>query len=284
MRWPEPYQNHLRLKSEGGYAGFFVNQDREMLTEWLEKSLSWFQRYRYMNTAAEQKTDRILTYNATTALSCYLGDAPNRNRWLNLSAVSYEGLRGEDFAALVWDAGPRTLRVALYNFAECELHGSMRVWRLEHGNYRLRAGVDRDDNGFIDETTGQQLLELQRHCAIPLHLSPGVVTIIELEQQERLDPIRSRADLALSIQDGSVCVHNIGGSAAEGFRVVVRRGDEIVDSVEIRSLEAPLDLHPRSQIVAFDAPLRNGDLIEVDPDCRISEITEDNNQTRIEPK
>lgn len=281
VRWPEPYQDYLREKSEGGYAGFFVNQDREMLTEWLEKSLSWFQRYRYMNTAAEQKTDRILTYNATTPLSCYLGDAPNRNRWLNLGAVSYEGLRGEDFAALVWDASPKTLRVAFYNFADPDLKGVMRVWRLEHGNYRLRVGVDRDDNGFIDEATGQQLLELQRHSAIPLNLPPGVVTILEFEQQEQLDPIRSRADLALSIQEDAVRVHNIGRQAADGFRVVIRRGDQIVDSVEIGTLDAPLDLHPRSEFVPFEAPLQSGDLIEVDPDDRIPEITEDNNQIRI---
>jgi hypothetical protein len=282
VRWPEPYQNHLRLNSESGYAGFFVNQDREMLTEWLEKSLSWFQRYRYMNTSAEQKTDRILTYNATTPLSCYLGDAPNRNRWLNLSAVSYEGLRGEDFAALVWDAGPKTLRVAIYNFADEDLEGAMRVWRLEHGNYRLRVGVDRDDNGLIDQSTDQQLLELQRHSAIPLNLPPGVVTIIELEQQERLDSIQTRADLALSIQDGTVRVHNIGSRAAEGFRVVVRRGDEIADSVEIRSLEAPLDLHPRSRPVPFEKPIQSGDVIEVDPENQIPEITEVNNQIQIE--
>lgn len=282
VRWPEPYQNYLREKSEGGYAGFFVNQDREMLTEWLEKSLSWFQRYRYMHTEAEQKTDRILTYNATTALSCYLGDAPNRNRWLNLGAVSYEGLRGEDFAALVWDAGPRTLRVAFYNFADRPLTGAMRVWRLEHGNYRLRTGVDRDDNGFVDETTSQQLLELQRHSAIPLDLPPGVVTIVEIEQQQRLDPIRTRADLALSFRDGTVRVHNIGSSTAAGFRVVIRRGEQIVDSVELRSLEAPFDLRPRWQVVPFERPPRIGDVIEVDPDHLILEITEDNNQIRID--
>ncbi len=284
VRWPEPYQAHLRANSEGGgYAGFFVRQDREMLVEWLEKSLSWFQRFRFMNTAAEQKTDRILTYNATTALSCYLGDAPNRNRWLNLGAVSYEDLRGEDFAALVWDAGPKTLRVALYNFADRELTGKMRVWRLEHGNYRLRAGLDRDDDGFIDKTNTEQLVELRRFSAIPLKLTPGAVTILEFEQKERLDPkFRQRADLALSLDGNDVRVHNIGGAEAADFRVIVRRGGEIVESARIATLAAPLDLHPRSASVPFKLSLKRGDAIEVDPDDRVPEITEHNNRLLVE--
>ncbi len=158
----------------------------------------------------------------------------------------------------------------------------MRVWRLEHGNYRVRVGVDRDDNGFIDETTSQQLLELQRHSAIPLNLPPGVVTIIELEQQERLDPIRTRADLALSNQEGAIRVHNIGSQAADGFRVVIHRDQRIVDSVEIRAIEAPLDLRQRSQAVPFEVQVKAGDEIEVDPENRIPEITENNNRIQID--
>ena len=281
VRWPEPYQTRLRRSADNGYAGFFANQDRDMLTGWLEKSLSWFQRYRHMNTAAEQKTDRILTYNATTPLSCYLGDAPNRNRWLNLGAVSYEGLRGRDFAALVWDADSTTLRVALYNFTDRKLSGLLRVWRLEHGEYHLRMGVDQDDDGGIDYSASEQQLELQRHSSITLNLAPRVTTVMELKQTKRLAPIRSRADLALSHQDGSVRVHNIGARDAENVRVILRRGENVVDAVEINHLAAPRDLHPRSRIVRFAAPLQQGDLVETDPADLIPEITESNNRLRI---
>ncbi len=279
--WEEPYTSHLREKLSGlqsGYAGFFVNQDQVLLERWLSDSLTWYRRYRYMTTAAEQKTDRILTYRATTAISCYLGDAPNRNRWLNLTAVSYEGLKGEDFAGLVWEAGPRSLRVALYNFREEEVRGRMRVWRLEPGRYRVEAGPDLDDDGRFEEAASQATRTLQRYSAIPLALPPRQVTVVRVEQLQALGGLRRRPDLALSRGDsGSVRVHNIGSVEAEEIRVELRRGDRVVGSRIIDRIEAPLDLHPRRVTVSFEG-VRAGDVIVVDPDDRIPEITEHNNR------
>ena len=248
FRWPEPYHSHHRKQySEpgSGYAGFFVNKDRALLDKWLSDSLSWFQRYRHMNTAAEQKTDRVLTYNATTALSCYLGDAPNRNRWLNLGAVSYEGLQGKDFAALVWDAGPKKLQVAIYNFADRDRTGRMRVWRLQHGRYRVRTGPDHDDDGSLDEAVTERQLELQRYSAIPLKLRSRQVTVVEVEQLEQLDDIRNRADLAVSPLDTQLDgdtltarIHNIGNRPAKDVRVVLMRGEAIVAAKVIPRIAA----------------------------------------------
>ena len=283
--WEKPYASHLREKLSGpksGYAGFFVNQDRSLLERWLSDSLTWYRRYRYMTTAAEQKTDRILTYRATTAISCYLGDAPNRNRWLNLTAVSYEGLRGEDFAALVWEAGPRSLRVALYNFREEEVEGRMRVWRLEPGRYRVETGPDRDDDGHFEEASSRTAT-LQRYSAIPLTLPPRQVTVIRVEQLQALGDLRRRPDLALSQADsGRVRVHNIGSVEAAAVRVDLRRGDRVVESRIIGKLEAPLDLHPRRVAVTFEKA-RAGDVIVVDPEDRIPEIAEHNNRLVLAP-
>ena len=240
--WEEPYRSHLQKKlsdPESGYAGFFVNQDRALLERWLSDSLSWYRRYRYMTTAAEQKTDRILTYRATTAISCYLGDAPNRNRWLNLTAVSYEGLRGEDFAALVWEAGPRSLRVALYNFREEEVSGRMRVWRLDPGRYRVQTGPDLDDDGRFEEAASRTAT-LQRYSAIPLNLPPRQVTVVRVEQLQAFGGLRHRPDLAVSqAASGRVRVHNIGSVEASEIRVDVRRGHRVVESRIIGKLEAP---------------------------------------------
>jgi len=148
--------------AESGYPAFFLQKNPALLNKWLDDAAYWFGRYPHMNTAAEQKTDRILTYNASAPISCYLGDAPNRNRWLNFTAVSYEGLRAEDFAALVWDAGPSVLRVAVYNFSEKPLSGQLRVWRLDHGQYRVTTGPDANDDGEIDTPASDASMTLQR--------------------------------------------------------------------------------------------------------------------------
>lgn len=286
LRWPEPYHSyHLKQYSEAGsgYAGFFVNKDRALLDKWLSDSLSWFQRYRHMNTAAEQKTDRVLTYNATTALSCYLGDAPNRNRWLNLGAVSYEGLQGKDFAALVWDAGPKKLKVAIYSFADRELTGRMRVWRLQHGRYRVRTGPDHDDDGSLDESVAEQQLELQRFSTLPLKLPPRQVTVVEVEQLDQLDDIRNRADLALSPLDTrlegetlTASIHNIGNQPAASVRVVLKRDGKAIADQTIARIDAPRDAKPRVIKLRFNN-VKPGDVLQVDPTNDVPEIAEHNN-------
>ena len=287
--WGEPYQEKVRRKYSGpssGYAGFFLTKDRGMLEQWLKDSASWFGRFRYMNADAEQKTDRILTLNASAPISCYLGDAPNRNRYLNFTAVSYEGLRGGDFAALVWDAGPEALRVAIHNFTDKPLAGRMRVWRLDHGRYKVGIGPDADDDGRIDEGAARETVaELARYSAISLDLPPHRTTVVRAEQVERLDDLLARADLAVSAldmrreADGTVAVqvHNIGAKAASDVRVALQRGGKTIREVTIPRIDAPNDLRPRMTPVRFRDALA-GDVIMVDPENAIPEIAEHNNR------
>jgi len=287
VTWPEPYQQKMRAAFNSGYAGFFLTKDRAPLERPLADSVAWFSRFRHMNTAAEQRTDRVLNYDATTPISCYLGDAPNRNRWLNFTAVSYEGLRGEDFAGLVWDAGPSELRVAIFNFNEKPITGLLRVRRLDHGQYRVRLGPDADDDGVMDTAKEEYTAPLQRYASITLNLPPRQVTIVNVEQLEQLDDILDRADLAISTIDAIaaadglvVKVHNIGAKTASNIVVTHSREGHVLAAQTIAQIEAPFDLHPRSVEVLFTAT-RAGDIIDIDPDGRIPEIAEHNNHLAI---
>jgi hypothetical protein len=294
IRWEAPYQERMRArfsKPASGYAAFFLNKDRGLLEQWLADSLSWYGRFRHMHTAAEQKTDRVFTFNASTPVACYLGDAPNRNRWVRYNAVSYEDLRGEDFAALVWDADEERLRVALYNFADRPLTGRARVWRLDHGRFRVRVGPDADDDGNMDAAVEDRTMELQRFAAIPLTLPPRQVTILQAEMVERLDDIRGRPDLALSereveVKDGvlSVTVHNIGAAPAEADAAVLDADGRVVARQSLGRLEAPLDLEPRRKTFAFRLPAgpHKGWRLVLDPDGKVPEICEDNNVVALE--
>lgn len=288
VTWDDEHQSQLRESYNGpgaGYAGFALNQDRELLMHWLEDSASWFGRYRHMHTAAEQRTDRVLTYNASTPLACYLGDAPNRNRWINYTAVSYEGLRGEDFAALVWKAGDDQLRVAIYNFTDRPLQGAMRTWRLDHGVYHITTGLDRDDDGAMDQPSAEDTATLMRGSTLPLNLAPRQVTIINVNQTQPLDDILTRADLALSsreiVIDGDTVrgtVHNIGAAPAEAIVVALDEGGNVLARQTLGVIEPPLDLKPRRIDFTLDAPgcVR----VVVDHDQRVAEIYEDNNTVR----
>lgn len=288
VAWDEPYRQILAERVKGGYAGFFLHQDREMLMQDLRDSAAWFGRFRHMDTAAEQKTDRILTYRATVPLAAYLGDAPNRNRWLMFNAVSYEGLQGEDFAALVWQAGPDRLKVALYNFRDQELRGGMRVWRLDHGRYRVITGPDLDDDGQRDRTATTHAQILHRHATIDLALPPGEVTIVEVEQLEQRPAITTRPDLALSplstrlTPDGAlVTVHNIGSVDARSTRLELHREGQVVARLDVPALKAPLELVPRSITLRFPEA-KQGDSLYLDPDDKLAEISESNNALVLE--
>ena len=293
VEWPDPYQAILRgriARPEHGYAGFFLHKNRAYLKHWLETSASWFSRFPHMDTAAEQKTDRVLTYKASVPLSCYLGDAPNRNRWLNFTAVSYEGLRGEDFAGLVWDAGSDRLKLAVYSFAERPLHGVIRTWRLDHGRYRVRIGHDIDDDGWIDVPVEDRVVLLQRFAPISVTLPARQVTVVQIEQIAKLDDITQRADLALSPLDihftgydeVAVTLHNIGARGGHNVRVNHMRGGRAIASQTVERLDAPLDLHPRTVVLRF-AGARLGDQVHVDPDDEIAEIAEHNNFLTLGP-
>lgn len=295
IQWDTPYQQRMQKafsEPRSGYAGFYLTKNRSCLDAWLSDSVSWYSRSGYINTCAEQKTDRVYTFNATTPIACYLGDAPNRNRWLRNTAVSYENLRGEDYAALVWDSTADNLRVALYNFRETPLSGLIRLWRLDHGRYRVRVGPDANDDGVMDTAATDRTAELQRYSAIPVTLPPKQVTIVQAEQIERLDDIRTRADLALSKREVTLngrqltaVAHNIGILPVADVQAAVLDADgKTVARQSLGELAAPLDLIPRTKsftITLPSAPGRGWQLV-LDPDNAVPEIYEGNNRIALD--
>jgi hypothetical protein len=123
---------------------------------------------------------------------------------------------------MVLDAGDDRLKVAVYSFADEPMEGGLRVWQLGHGRYRIAVGPDADGDDALDRPVEAREMELQRYSRVAITLQPGAVTLIEIEQMERLKPIFDRPDLALSpldtvVEDGAVrgVVHNIGHAPVE---------------------------------------------------------------------
>lgn len=300
--WKEPYLKDLAgdpgfarhrdalLASEAGRTGyikFVLTGDKSVLVNELQTVLDQYQRFAHMYTAAEPFTDRVyMTHDAVAY--CYLGALTTRNYWAQNHAVSYEGFGG-NHAALVYQATPDRLKVALFNFADAPVKGKLRVWRLDHGTYRTQIGPDVDDNGALDSVESDRVLELQRYSALDVLLPPRRLTLIECSRMEALDDIRGRADLALSPldtrreTDGSVRVrvHNIGRAPASDVRVVLLRGDARIAEQRIARIDAPLDLSPRVVIVRFN-DARRGDEVVVDPENAIPEIAEHNNRLALD--
>jgi len=268
----------------GGYSAWRLTGDKKYLGPALEEALTEWQRFGHMYTAAEQFTDRVSLETFEEVFNCYLGSFASRYRFTHNFAVSYEGL-GADFAALVGPCNNRSLKVALVNFARKDLVGRMRVWRLDHGRYKVRVGPDANDDGELDRVEKEELMVLRRYSPIALRLPRRRQTLIEVEQVEALDDIRDRADLALSAMDtllgadGSVKVrvHNIGSKTAGGIEVAHVREGKTLASRTVATLEAPVDLMPRVRVVTF-MDVRPGDVIVVDGEDAVPEIAEHNNR------
>jgi hypothetical protein len=248
-------------------------------------------RWRDMYTEAHQFTDRVFPSLVERASVAHLGGFCRRNKYNPTLAVSWEGL-GPDYGALVLVNQPERLKVAVYSFAERPLSGKMRVWALEHGRYHLTVGPDANGDSQIDKASPIRRAELTKGDAIDVTLPPGAVTVIELQQEARLAPVTERADLAIAAREvqpqGNTLrgtVHNIGSAdAADAVVAVVDAAGRTVARQSLGRLPAPVDLVPRRLPFILSLPRRSekGWKLVLDPDRRVPEIYEGNNQVALD--
>ncbi|MBT5712277.1 hypothetical protein HOI71_14625, partial [Candidatus Poribacteria bacterium] len=245
-------------------------------------SLSDAARWPDMYTTAHQFTDRVFPDIQSHASQAYLGGHMRRNRMHPTLAVSWAGF-GSDYAALVRENGRDHLRVSVYSYADEPTRGRMTVWALDHGVYDLAAGTDGDSAGG----RGTRRVELAKGESVAVTLPPGEATTIELTQVARLDSVFARADLAvaereLRVEDGHVHarIHNIGAAPAADVLVALvdSEGSQVGEPATV-SLEAPLDLRPRSVDVKLRLPPTptHGLRVAIDPANTVPEIYEGNN-------
>lgn len=245
-----------------------------------------------MYTTAEQFTDRVFPSVLEDASVSYLGGFTRRNKFNPAQAVSWEGY-GTDYAALVTVNRRDHLKALVYSYAAAPMRGRMRIWALVHGCYRLTVGPDADGDMQADGTERSETLELARAEAVELTLPPRQVTVVELRQVARLDPIFARADLALAAREVEVAgaevkgvVHNVGAAdAPEAVVAVTDAGGRVLARESLGPLAAPLDLAPKRRpfTLRLPGPPGPGWKLAVDPERRVPEIYEGNNEVPLGP-
>ena len=172
-----------------------------------------------MYTLAEPANDRVEPHLLRWASAAYLGSYTERSKFNPMLAVSWEGF-STNYAALVFNHRKDSLSVAVYSFNSIPVTGAMRIWELEHGNYQVKIGSDRNQDFVIDSFTSISTNELAKGDTVGLTLPPQQVTMLVLTQLSELDSIFDRADLAWAAREISVSnnivtgiVHNIGARA-----------------------------------------------------------------------
>ncbi len=238
-------------------------------------------RGRRMYTIVDAHKDRVYPWGRYLLPWMYCGgnalDGRGSGPWPTI-AVSWERA-GYDFAALVHEAKPDSLRLTAYNFADARTV-LMRVWRLVPGPYRLTT------QPAVGEAATQEV-ELHRGARVPLSLPARAGLQVSLELLGTGDWSPERPDLALSrlegasVEDGklTVIVHNVGSRDAPACKAALYAADQLLGEAEVPAIEAPLDFVPRTAEVSFKlAGNVTGDLrVVVDPSDEVAEIAEENN-------
>lgn len=254
-------------------------------------SLYAAQRWPDMYTETHIYNDRIFMPIGRYPATAYLGGYSYRNRYVPANAVSWEGF-GTDYGALVTTHRPDHLEAMVFNFRDAPMEGTMRIWALRHGVYRIETGLDADGDNRMDVPLATGERELARADGVPLTLAPRSVTAVRITQLKELDDITARPDLALAAreikwEDGALSgvIHNIGSKPVERVTIGVRDGDGTLRArAELGALAAPNDLQPKRLSFVIKLPAKPDGRWQVmlDPENTLLEIYEGNNSARFD--
>lgn len=241
----------------------------------------------YLNTTTEQSGDRIRQHKWLSDFM-YLGGEPgSRGRTYPLFCVSYEGF-SRQIAGLVIDGERDLLRWVGYNFEPEPQRGKLRVWRLDPGIYRVRMGLDTNDDDRIDLLHEETQMALKRYETIPVELPSRKCYLVEAKLVSRDVPLYDRCDLAVTHEDASrqgrtltVVAHNLGSKPTGPFTVSVAdaTGRKLAEQRHA-GLDGVLDLQAkRAQFTFGDMQARGA--LRVTLTGPGKEITDANNVTEI---
>ncbi len=263
---------------------------REYLVACLQEIAAEFERWRWLLTEAEPYTDRIPVPGTTLLRYMFLGGDCAGKTHVPRLGVSWEK-GGTDFAAFVLQNDFTALKVLLYNFHDRPLPLGMRVWKLEHGLYEVSGGADANKDDTADRPQ-RRLMELGRYALIPLLLPARQTYVVHITQKQKLDPLESRADLAICPEDiekigeksWRLTIHNIGAAPAENILVcVMDKKGRLLEKHIIPRLEAPADVRPKTATICVQAAGQPPFQIVLDPENDIPEIYEGNNRAIVGP-
>ena len=171
-------------------------------------------------------------------------------------------------------------------------------WEFEPGaKYKLRYGVDEDDNESIDKALEERdFVYQQRGQSIPIKVEPRVNYVIEIELLQRgrpaglyPDPAVCAEDINYDAQRGMVTatIHNVGSRPVQNLTVDFYQGDpqsggKKIGSQTIASLDAPIDLEPRTETLSvshkIEGPAQDIYVVIDAPNAITDEITTFNNK------
>ncbi|MGD0341643.1 MAG: hypothetical protein ABSA76_08055, partial [Bacteroidales bacterium] len=191
-------------------------------------------------------------------------------------------------AIFIPDANRTKINVIAYNLDDKPVSADMTVWDVNPGKWRIRQGIDLNDDQSIDSAATESIIDLKRGESVNLHFAPGKYSIVSLELVEPSEKgYWELPDLGIGPDDVKingnqviVRVHNIGAVASEETLMEIRDAKgAVAATVRVPPLEAPLDLKPRWKdiiIPVADGTDLSSGTVQIDPERKTGQISQKN--------
>jgi len=198
---------------------------------------------------------------------------------------------GADLARMVEYSGNDGFKVSMYSFDALERMATVRLYRLDAGEYAVKVSTDSDGDGVYEQASYEKTARLDRFGRLSFPIPPQIRSRVEVSQLSR-DPLPGELpDLAINARDIvrdrnslEITVHNLGNAASGPFTVSAfdGKGTEL-QSVRVESLDSPSDFLPRMATVKLDTIPQNDSIsIKVGIDNGGREIFTENNAVNVE--
>ncbi|MBN1107153.1 MAG: hypothetical protein JXA55_00220, partial [Bacteroidales bacterium] len=266
--------------------------DEDRLAQRYREEISNLGIREYINTEGSIWIDRISPYNTAIQEDRLGGVALRRLNilypqhyvsWKFHAPASYESA-----AVFLDQTGPENLNIIAYCLDTIPASAAMSVWDIKPGRWKIRQGIDTNNDQNADSKIKEEYVDLSRGDQIDIVFPPGKYTIVSLELVEADDkgywelPDLGIGPGDIKIEDNTltVRVHSLGAVASPSTTLELRSANGItVLTVPVPPLDAPLDLKPRWAEVILTIPegtdLQHGSVV-VDPSCSIRQINRSN--------
>lgn len=263
--------------------------DKESLAKTYRDEITNLGLREYINTEGSVWIDRTSPYNPVIQEDRLGGIALTRlNILYPLNYVSWKfkaPANYESAAIFVSTAAPDSLQIIAYNLDTKPVNADMTVWDIKPGKWRVRQGIDTNDDQVADSEITERTIELNRGEFVTLIFSPRRYNIVSLElvkpaekgYWQRPDLGIGHEDIKITGNEVTVRVHSLGAAPTPATTLELRDATgKLVATAPVSPLEAPLDLRPKWTNILLKVPegtdLSRGSVI-VDPAGRIEQIT-----------
>ncbi len=283
-RYLSPIQNRLQETKE-------FNEDN--LVKRYSAEISNLDIYEYINTLGSIWIDRISSFNPVIQEDRLGGVALTRiNNTIPRNFVSWSFSKPSTYksaAIYLSRADPTNIKIIAYNLESFPVDANMTVWNVDPGTWRVRQGIDTNNDRKMDLDINVRVMELERAEVLDLKFTPQCYNIVELElinkaekgYFERPDLAIGPDDVKIGEQSVLITVHSLGAVPTPSSNIVLRdKSGNYVSAADIPAMEAPSDLLPRIKDIKIGIPeginLLHGS-VYIDNGNKVGEITETNN-------